>query len=62
MREEILFSNFVTTQCNILFLVADYFTRLCNAMFPDSKILSKFACGRAKTIQIKRSLIHPCIN
>ena len=56
MRAEVLFADFVAEH-NIPFLVADSFTRLCKAMFTDSKIASKFACGRTKTRQIiKRSL------
>ena len=58
MRAEVLFANFVAEHnVNIPFLVADCFTRLCKAMFTDSKIASKFVYGRTKTTQIiKRSL------
>lgn len=38
--------------------VAHCFTRLCEAMFPDSKFTSMFACGRTKTTQIVKQF--PC--
>lgn len=61
MRAEVLFSNFVAEH-NIPFLVADCFTRLCKAMFPDSKIASKFSCSRTKTTQIVKRSLAPSLH
>ncbi|CAC5399070.1 unnamed protein product [Mytilus coruscus] len=55
-KAEIVFAYFIA-QHNLPFSFADHFTKICKVMFPDSKIATKFSCGRTKTTQIvKRSL------
>ncbi|CAC5375019.1 unnamed protein product [Mytilus coruscus] len=55
-KAEVVFAYSIAEH-NIPFSYADHFTKLCKVMFPDSKIATKFACGRTKATQIvKRSL------
>ena len=61
MRAEFLFADFVAEH-NIPFLVSDCFTRLCKAMFTNSKIASKFACGSTKTRQINKRSLAPSLH
>lgn len=42
--------------------VAHCFTRLCEAMFPNSKFTSMFACGRTKTTQIVKHSLAPFLH
>lgn len=60
-RAEVLFANFVAEH-NLSFLVADCFTKLCKSMFPDSKIATKFSCGRTKTTQIVKRSLSPSLH
>lgn len=53
---EIVFVNFLV-EYNFLFLVLDYFIKLCKKMFFDSKIVENFFCGRIKLIQIIKRVI-----
>lgn len=56
-----MFANFVAEH-NLSFLVADCFTKLCKSMFPDSKIATKFSCGRTKTTQIVKRFLSPSLH
>ena len=47
-QAEVLFVNFVAEH-NLSFLMADHFTHLTSAMFPDSKIAQAFSTARTKT-------------
>ena len=47
-----------TDKHNIAFLASDLATKLFCKMFPDSKITTKFACGRTKTTAIEKALAH----
>ena len=60
IRSETLFTNFVAEH-NLPFAMADHFTRLCQQMFPDSKIAKKFSCGRTKTTMIFKYAIAPAL-
>ena len=48
---ETLFANYVAEH-KCAFLVADHFSDLVKAMFPDSNIAQKFSCMRSKNLQI----------
>lgn len=56
-----IWSNFIA-QHNISFLLADCFTKVCKAMFTDSKIALKFACSRTKTTQIIKKSLAPTLH
>ena len=57
-KAEIVFSYFLAEH-NLPFTVADHFTKLCKVMFPDSKIATKFSCGRTKATQIVKRALAP---
>ena len=55
---ETLFVNYVAEH-NYPFLMADHFTDLMKAMFPDSSIAQKFSCKRTKTTHILTQALAP---
>ncbi|XP_063431187.1 uncharacterized protein LOC134713842 [Mytilus trossulus] len=61
IKAEVIWSNFIA-QHNISFLLADCFTKVCKAMFTDSKIALKFACSRTKTTQIIKKSLAPTLH
>lgn len=46
-RAEVLFANFVAEH-NLSFMIADHFTHLTSAMFPDSKTAKAFSVAKTK--------------
>ena len=48
---EVHFTAFIAEH-NLPFSASDHFTKLCKAIFPDSKIAEGFACGRTKATSI----------
>ena len=47
-RAEVLFANFIAEH-NLAFMLADHFTHLASAMFPDSQVAKAFRCAATKT-------------
>ncbi|KAK7476106.1 hypothetical protein BaRGS_00032660 [Batillaria attramentaria] len=45
---------------NLPLSAADRFTETCKKMFPDSKVATKFACGRSKATAMVRKLADSC--
>ena len=44
---------------NLAFLTSDHSNKLFKAMFPDSEIAKKFACGHTKTTAIVKEVLAP---
>ncbi|XP_052072307.1 uncharacterized protein LOC127710472 [Mytilus californianus] len=59
-KAEVVFAYSIAEH-NIPFSYADHFTKLCKVMFPDSKIATKFACGRTKATQIVKRSLAPAL-
>ena len=57
-KAEVLFSMFIAEH-NLPFLVADHFTHLTSAMFPDSKIAKAFSAAKTKTTCIIKGALFP---
>ena len=57
-RAEVLFSNFIAEH-NLPFALADHFTHLTRAMFPDSQIANAFRSAHTKTTCIVTGALHP---
>ena len=55
---ELRWSLFVA-QHNLSFQTSDHATKLFKAMFPDSDIAKKFACGHTKTTAIITEVLAP---
>ena len=51
MKAELLFTGFLVEH-NLPISTADHASKLFKAMFPDSKIVNKYKCGRTKTTHI----------
>ena len=51
MNAECLLTSFIVEH-NLPIAIADHFTKLTKQMFPDSKIASKFMCGRTKATSL----------
>ena len=57
-RAEVLFANFIAEH-NLPFSLADHFTHLTRAMFPDSKIAKSFKCAHTKTTCLVTGALCP---
>ena len=57
-RAEVLFANFVAEH-NLPFMVADHFTHLVPAIFPDSNVARAFRCASTKTTCVVKGALHP---
>ena len=57
-RAEVLFANFIAEH-NLPFLLADHFTHLTRAMFPDSQIAKAFRSAHTKTTCIVTGALNP---
>ena len=57
-RAELLFASFIPEH-NLLFMLADHFTHLSKAMFPDSQIAKGFRCAATKTTCIVKGALNP---
>ena len=57
-KAEVLFAMFVAEH-NLPFLVADHFTHLTSAMFPDSETAKVFSSAETKTTCIVKGALFP---
>ena len=57
-RAEVLFANFIAEH-NLPFMLADHFTHLARAMFPDSQVAKGFRCAATKTTCIVKGALSP---
>ena len=57
-KAEVLFAMFVAEH-NLPFLIADHFTHLTSAMFPDSKTAKAFSAAKTKTTCIVKGALFP---
>ena len=56
MKAELLFTGFICEH-NLPISTADQAGKLLNAMFPDSKIVKKYSCGRTKTTNVSSGAV-----
>ena len=56
MKAELLFTGFICEH-NLPISTADHAGKLLNAMFPDSKIVKKYSCGRTKTTNVSSGAV-----
>ena len=57
-KAEVLFAIFFAEH-NLPFLIADHFTHLTSAMFPDSKTARAFSAAKTKTTCIVKGALFP---
>ena len=57
-RAEVLFANFIAEH-NLPFMLADHFTHLASAMFPDGQVAKGFRCASTKTTCIVKGALNP---
>ena len=57
-RAEVLFSNFIAEH-NLPFTLANHFTHLASAMFPDSQVAKGFRCAATKSTCIVKGALSP---
>lgn len=58
IRSEVLFANFIAEH-NLSFMLADHYSQLTSAMFPDSKIACSFSSACTKTTCIVKGALFP---